>query len=129
MTNPWTAYLNDYLLAEGLIKASIHALDGRALAASTHFRITSEQASRAWAYLKLKPEVPLTSLTIAGHDYRINSYYSQFIYGFRENAGCVLANARDVLIVGLHDEKMHAIQAVRIVTHLVERLDEQGPGR
>jgi hypothetical protein len=127
MTNPWTAYVKDYLQAEGLRKASIHTLDGHVLATSERFSITAEQASRVWLYLKLKAKAPLESLTIAGLEYRINRCYTNFIYGHRETGGCVLAPSGDLLVIALHDEKMHAIQAVRIVIRLVEHLNSGRP--
>lgn len=127
MSNPWSTYIQDYLQAEGLKKASIHTEDGQALAATDRFSVTCEQASRAWLSLKLKANAPLVSLTIAGLDYRINNYYTNFIYGYRETGGCILAPANNVLIVALHDEKMHAIQAVRIVIRLIQQLNSDAP--
>jgi len=127
MSNPWNAYIQDYLQAEGLKKASIHTEDGQTLAATDRFSVTAEQARHVWLSLKPKANAPLVSLTIAGLDYRINNYYTNFIYGYRETGGCILAPADNVLIVALHDEKMHAIQAVRIVTQLIQHLNSGSP--
>lgn len=125
MNNRWNTYIKDHLQAEGLKKASIHTLDGQVLAASDKFSVTAEQASRVWVHLKLKTKAPMIPLTIAGLDYPIHHNYQNFIYGHRETGGCVLATTRDVLVIAVHDQKMHAIEAVRIVTRLLELLNSQ----